>query len=124
MALQADINRGYPQPNKWGVFSKGDAIAHRYEDSHARVVAYVLQVGPDCWLDAIEFTRRDGTGFTSPLLHVKGARYQHGERDATSEDEALDRCRQHLSFYCANEVMSKRFDAWAENLGRQRTLWG
>lgn len=123
-ALLADIGQVFPQPNKWGVFNKGDAIAHRYVDTRLSIVVYVLQVGPDCWLDAIDFTRRDGTGFNSPLCHIKGERFGRGERDATTEDEALDRCRQNIYRFCADNDMSKGFDAWTENLGRQRSLWG
>jgi len=126
------------QPNVHGVYPKEKADAYIFEDSRIYLEARILQVEPDCWLQAVSYDKKVtscGTmGMGTPLSKASGIRYQKGDRDPTTEMQALDEARKVILWLidmnrkyenCSAEWIHtwNNMETWALNIGRQPDLF-
>lgn len=103
----------FPAPNSHGVYEKRHALRIGYRSSSGRdhAAAYILQISPDAWAWATEYTIATGgySGQQSPLT-------AHATR--SSEEEAIVAALTHLTQSLVD--LSKRADAAGATANRRR----
>ncbi|RJO61612.1 hypothetical protein C4544_02240, partial [candidate division WS5 bacterium] len=95
----------WPQPNAHGVYDKGLAEKEEYKGEKATAQIYVLQIGPDAWINSPNYHHKSGSydGMGSPLSKGPNDETFKTREDALKDAAAVIAIR--------NSALSERTDS-------------